>query len=224
MLQFDKNSSTSVNLAAKFGRARGLTGSAGIPLATMRDADSNAKRNMNRHLDTALLHHSSSAGVTSRSRGAFGVRALLIDRALESRGRGECRALAAPMARLRKKCRRQEPQVQPRHPGIPRAMVGRLIRTLPGDRAVLPPSRTDHHHRRLASASGGQDHTISPAHRPRSSAWTSHAAIQCAHRIPHPTFRDDREAPLMARRDEIREHHFLEKRNRNIFRWRAGQG
>jgi hypothetical protein len=36
------------------------------------------------------------------------------------------------MARLQQKGRRQSPQVQPRHPGIPRAMVLRLLRTLPG--------------------------------------------------------------------------------------------
>ncbi|WP_315728554.1 hypothetical protein, partial [Bradyrhizobium sp. SZCCHNS2015] len=36
---------------------------------------------------------------------------------------GECRVMASPMARLRKKCRRQVPQVQPDQPGIPCAMV-----------------------------------------------------------------------------------------------------
>jgi hypothetical protein len=40
-----------------------------------------------------------------------------------------------------KKRRRQIPQVQPNQSGIPCAMVLQLIRDLPGDRAVLPPSR-----------------------------------------------------------------------------------
>ncbi|MGJ5081716.1 hypothetical protein, partial [Bradyrhizobium sp. HKCCYLS3013] len=38
--------------------------------------------------------------------------------------------LAAPMARLRKKCRRQEPQVRAGTPGLPCAMVERLLRVL----------------------------------------------------------------------------------------------
>ena len=38
-------------------------------------------------------------------------------------GRREGRALAAPVARLLKKCRRQVPQVWPNTPGPPRAMV-----------------------------------------------------------------------------------------------------
>src|SRR3569833_3320229 len=49
-----------------------------------------------------------------------------------ARGRGECRALASPMARLRKKCRRQVPQVRPKTPNNPRAMVLTLIRGLLG--------------------------------------------------------------------------------------------
>jgi hypothetical protein len=53
-------------------------------------------------------------------------------------GRGECRALAAPMVRQLKKCWRQEPQVQPRHPGIPRAMVYGLYVLSPGTGLVAP--------------------------------------------------------------------------------------
>jgi len=67
-----------------------------------------------------------------------------------------------------------EPQVQPGQPGLPCAMVLRLIRDLPGDRAFLPPS--PRRCRRilarsgsariaqgLAPASGRQDHTTSPS-------------------------------------------------------------
>ena len=45
-------------------------------------------------------------------------------------GRREGRALAAPVARLQKKSRRQSPQVWPNTPGPPCAMVLRLIRAL----------------------------------------------------------------------------------------------
>jgi len=41
------------------------------------------------------------------------------DVAPKTRGRRECRVLAAPMARLQKKSRRQLPQVQPKHPAFP---------------------------------------------------------------------------------------------------------
>ena len=69
-----------------------------------------------------------------------------------------------------------EPQVQPRQPGLPCAMVLRLIRALPGDRAVLPPSPcrcprivarsgSARIMQGLTPASGRQDHTISPSAR-----------------------------------------------------------
>jgi|GEM_PF-5390992 len=59
------------------------------------------------------------------------------------------------------KSTRVNPQVQPRHPGFPRAMVLRLIRALPGERPFLPPLlaglTAD-----VAPGSRRQDHTISP--------------------------------------------------------------
>jgi hypothetical protein len=81
--------------------------------------------------------------------------------------------------------------------GIPHAMVLRLIRALPGDRALLPPSPLRSLLlKNLAPASGRQDHTISPS---ASGAFVS-SAIR-VHRIP-PYVRDDREAPLLVRRDD----------------------
>jgi len=72
--------------------------------------------------------------------------------------------LAAPMARLLKKCRRQEPQVQPRSPGPPCAMVLRLLRVLPGAPGflatvvrVMQNTTTN-----LTSASGCQDRATWP--------------------------------------------------------------
>ena len=71
----------------------------------------------------------------------------------------------------------------PETSGIPHAMVLRLIRALPGDRALLPPSSLRSLLlKNLTPASGRQDHTPSPS---ASSAFVSHAI--CVHRIPLPT-------------------------------------
>src|SRR5438128_3490292 len=60
------------------------------------------------------------------------------------------------------KCTRVKPQVQPGHPGFPRAMALRLIRALPGERPLLPPSPAQDLLRGLTPGSRRQDHTISP--------------------------------------------------------------
>jgi hypothetical protein len=62
-------------------------------------------------------------------------------------------------------CRKKhaaEPQAQPKTSGLPCAMVLRLIRDLPGDQALLPPSPADRS-ADLAPTLGRQDHTISPS-------------------------------------------------------------
>src|SRR5262249_32800529 len=78
------------------------------------------------------------------------------------------------------------------YPGLPCAMVLRLIRDLPGDRAFLPPSLRGSLRASLAPASGRQDHTTSPS------------AAACARLAPASTsiaarnsaYRDDAYAPL----------------------------
>ncbi len=102
------------------------------------------------------------------------------------RGRGECRALAAPMARLRKKCRRQEPQVQPRHPGIPRAMVFTLIRSLPGARLVGHHAATMLAHCAVDTSFGvsGRCDFTSASDRSSAPSLPRDAAISRGHRIP----------------------------------------
>jgi hypothetical protein len=120
-----------------------------------------------------------------------------IFRLLMIRGRRECRAPDAP-AVLRAKVRVARTQVitvTPESPGIPRAMVYGLFRALPGDRALLPPSFREITSRTLTPASGCQDHTTLPS---ASSALVSRAVS--VHRNP-PHVRDDRETPLLARRD-----------------------
>ena len=130
------------------------------------------------------------------------VRAVLMHRPLRDGGHGEYRALAAPMARLRKKCRRQVPQVQPKTPGIPRAMVLRLYVISSVHRACWPPSLRD----ALASSQvgisvgrpGPRDLTvrISVVRRRRNPRCNGDTPI--ASRL---NVRDDREAPLLSRRD-----------------------
>src|SRR3954463_11074840 len=54
-----------------------------------------------------------------------------------TRGRRESRELAAPMAPVRKECTGKEPQVRPRHPGLPCTMALQIIRGLPGAPGLL---------------------------------------------------------------------------------------
>jgi hypothetical protein len=108
----------------------------------------------------------------------------------------------------------------PERPGIPRASgFNGFLRTLPGDRAFLPPSLTDHHPVSLISASGYQDHTTSPSatgrlrlvRRPR----PSH---------PAPNVRDDRETPLfIGHRTTQLYCCFYQMKKRKIFRLGTGQ-
>ena len=108
--------------------------------------------------------------------------------------------LAAPAASRTKMNETHElhsPQVQTESSGFPRAAVYGLLRALPGDRALLPPSFADRS-TTLAPASGRQDHTTSP------SALLSlalHAKStqrhHRVHRIPCPTFRDDGDTSLL---------------------------
>src|SRR5882757_6905709 len=82
-------------------------------------------------------------------------------------------------------------QVTPKTPGIPHTMVYGLLRALPGDRALLPPSPLRSLLlKNLTPASRRQDHTTSPS--------ASGALVRSTlrvHRIP-PRVRDDREPPL----------------------------
>jgi hypothetical protein len=104
-----------------------------------------------------------------------------------------------PWPASNKKSWRQSPQVS-QSTGLPCAMVLRLIRDLPGDRAFLPPSLRRRHQRNLASASGGQDHTTSPS--VSTSLVLRHRYV---HRIPRSTFVTTRPPLQMStgRRDTI---------------------
>src|ERR1700688_1204656 len=98
------------------------------------------------------------------------------------RGRREGRVPTAPMVRVQQKARGRTTGTGGSS-GLPCAEVLRLIRALPGDRALLPPSLPRNRFREnLAPASGRQDHTISP------SALASLVLRRYrVHRIPLPT-------------------------------------
>jgi hypothetical protein len=122
------------------------------------------------------------------------------------RGRRECRVKASPMARQHKKAGGSHHRF--RHP---RTMALRLIRDLPGVRALLPPSPADHDHRLGTSVGVSGPHAFTvrgTAARPATSSRPSHPRLRC---------RDDRAyAPLhrgaMAGRD-----HNIPKNRSGIF-------
>ena len=88
---------------------------------------------------------------------------------LSGRGAGNAGRWPRPWPACRKESRRQSPQVQPRHPGIPCAMALRLTSRSPQGPAFLPLYPRDAKHHRVAtarvprvaqaSAPGSQDHT-----------------------------------------------------------------
>jgi hypothetical protein len=86
------------------------------------------------------------------------------------------------MARLQQKKQAAVTTGTPKRSGIPCTMVFRLIRDLPGDRALLPPSSMRSSRTDLIPASGDQNHTISPV-----ASMPLVLRYQHAHRIPRPT-------------------------------------
>ena len=113
-------------------------------------------------------------------------------------GAGKAGRWPRPWPASNKKSWRQSPQVWPESPSPPCAMVLRLIRDLPGARALLPPSSAGSSLADLTPASGCQDHTISSsASAPFVRAKPSRAPPKRPSH-PAPNVRDDREAPLMA--------------------------
>ena len=134
---------------------------------------------------------------TPRSRGAMRPSFASKSPSFEEEGAGKTGCRSHPWSACNKKARGRTTGTS-RTTGLPCAMVLRLIRDLPGDRALLPPSPRIIREN-LAPALGRQDHTISPSAICCSSRNTS--------RPSHPAsnVRDDREAPLLRQRD-AREH------------------
>src|SRR5215468_12779709 len=94
-----------------------------------------------------------------------------------SEGAGKAGRRLRPQSRVRRvlqKCTRVKPQVQPSHPGFPRAMVLRLIRDLPGEAAFLAPVAGGSIPANVAPGSRRQDHTTSPS---AASVFVRHASM-----------------------------------------------
>jgi len=110
-------------------------------------------------------------------------------------GAGNAGRSIAPMARLQTKKQAAVTTGTPKRSGIPCTTVFRLIRALPGDRALLPPSLRGHLAKLDPSVGGSGPHDFAgriDAARPATSTRPSH---------PAPNTRDDRVAPLSWVRD-----------------------
>jgi len=121
--------------------------------------------------DSNFKQPARSQDAASRSRRAFRASFALEPSALRSEGAGNAGRPMRPQAA----CARivvvstRVSQVTPESPGIPRAMVLRLIPRSPRRPAFLPPSLADVS-ANLMPASGHQDHTTSPSAKPAPSS------------------------------------------------------
>ncbi len=113
---------------------------------------------------------------------------------LQKRAQGRPGALRTHGPRATKK-HAAEPQVRAGTPGLPCAMVLRLIRDLPGDQALLSPSPRVIS-RNVAPALGRQDHTTSP-----SAIMSFVSTTHRVHRIPLPTSVTIAKRPSCGERD-----------------------
>jgi len=96
--------------------------------------------------------------------------------------------------------------------GIPHAMVFGLLRALPGDHRFVDPviRATRWRLANLTPASGRQNHTASP-----SATASARRTLRRVHRIP-PNVPDDRDTPLLERRDGGSRSWISEKRKNNF--------
>src|SRR6267154_4958896 len=126
------------------------------------------------------------AATASRSRRLFRARFDPRCPALLDRGRRECRMRVAPVAACAEKSTGVSNQGYTASAGIPCTMVLRLIRALPGDRALLPPSFVDRTHELSASVGAPEPHDFAV----RDSLIRRAKNCACGyrvHRIPLPT-------------------------------------
>jgi len=142
------------------------------------------------------------------------------------RGRREGRVPAAPAAPVRKKCTGKEPQVEAEASGLPCAMVYGLYVLSPGTGLSCPRRSLGCSREPLSELDlsvgrpGPHDFTV------RALPGRLAQRLRPGHSRPsHPAsnVRDDREAPLMWRRDGEGKSQIAEKQKRNFFRARAGQ-
>ena len=135
-------------------------------------------------------------GIRLHSRGGSRPSLASVVALMKTRGRREGRVTASPAAPVHNKRHGEGTTGSAGSSGIPCAMVLMFMSCSPwGPGCLAPIARIVRHVARLASASGGQDHTSLRPQRRRSSARESRAPPL---RPPHPrlTCRDDRDTSL----------------------------
>jgi hypothetical protein len=168
------------------------------------------------------IHVSNSrcSSAFSRRDGARALRSL--DPPKSRGGRRECRVKASPMARVREEMHAAVTTGAAGSSGIPRAMGYDLYALSLGTGVIAPivarrkcvvAFATMRDRIARASAPGGQDHTISPS---VSKADRLFGSMRPP--LPRLTCRDDRDTPLLPRRDDASETRILKKRKQNILR------
>jgi hypothetical protein len=147
----------------------------------------------------------------SRSRGTLCPRDAWKTCVLMEEGAGNAGCWPHPWPACRNKSRRQSPQVQPKKTGIPRAMVGRLIRALRGDRLDCPRVAQRSRIARGASTGTPGPHDFAAVKALRSSGASSHG-----HRFPASRVVTIGRTSLLPRRDAHRQSQIPKKRKLNF--------
>ncbi len=153
-----------------------------------------------------------------RSRGAYSRPSFAIGSPLITRGAGKAGRRLHPWPACRKECRRQSPQVRAGHPGLPCAMVLRLLRGLPGAPGFLVTVARATRQRRHARGIGiGMPGPHGLAVR-LETVRRHDRSRRSPKRPPHPApdVRDGRETPLVWGGTRIDKHDFR-KKERRIF-------
>jgi hypothetical protein len=151
------------------------------------------------------------------------VRVMRLSWPSEAGGRRECRVPLHPRASCAQNAQTSHtgrPQVQPVTRRHSLRDGSRLIRALLGVRAVLATIALRYVPQGLIPASGDQDHTISLVRDDVFAGALARAEPHPVHRILSPTFRDDREPPLLWKQDARRESQISEKWKRNFEKWK----
>jgi hypothetical protein len=145
---------------------------------------------------------------------ARGLHRSLLERMKRAQGRPGDRCTRGP--RAKKIARRaRDHRYRRKHSGLPCAVVLRLIRTLLGEPSRLPPSPPRSFSASLglsAKTLGRQDHTTSPS--AKRAARRSAPSTSTTSRL---TFRDDRDTPLVSRRDKWSIRPILPSEKQNYF-------
>jgi hypothetical protein len=110
-----------------------------------------------------------------------------------------------------KKARKQVTTGTPSSPAFPARWCYGLFRALPGEPGFFATVVRDIVHELDPSVGGSGPHGFTVRRHDRSST------ARCVHRIPPPYVRDDRDTPLMRRRDAHTQSRFSEVGKQNIF-------